>query len=185
MEKMTPINLVLPLAVSLFVLVALVGLLLMAKAAKKETALPTDSPARLDGLLAATFAIGFFCLAFWRLDFPAKAIFDECYHSRTGMQYVLGQNPMEWTHPPLAKLLIAESLQLFGGNFDPREGIYKPGDTFSKEAVLGWRFASVLFGSLSLALLFLESLANQLPFQFRHLKNGQSKPYFPAFHSKF
>lgn len=152
---MTPINLVLPLTVLLFVLVALVGLLQMAKASKKEAALPTEPHGRLDALLAATFALGFFCLAFWRLDFPAKAIFDECYHSRTGMQYVLGQNPMEWTHPPLAKLLIAESLQVFGGRFDPQEGIYKPDGSFSKEAVVGWRFASVLFGSFSLALLYL------------------------------
>jgi len=151
MEKLTAINLLPPLAVGFFVLLLLAGIFSDPKEEKSEERQPWT---RLDLLLPATFAIGFFCLAFWRLDFPAKAVFDECYHSRSGMQYLLGQNPMEWTHPPLAKLIIAEGLQLFGGSFDPREGVYSPGAAFSKEAATGWRFASVVFGALSLALQF-------------------------------
>lgn len=154
MDKLTAINLVPPLAVGFFVLILLVGLVGLQSRSEKEAAPTTQPWGRLDFLIPLTFAIGFFCVALWRLDFPAKAVFDECYHSRSGMQYLLGQNPMEWTHPPLAKLIIAEGLQLFGGSFDPREGVYSPGAAFSKEAATGWRFASVVFGALSLALQF-------------------------------
>jgi dolichyl-phosphate-mannose--protein O-mannosyl transferase len=49
-----------------------------------------------------------------RLGFPAEEVFDEVYHAKTALQYLQGENPTEWVHPPTAKLLIAIGVWLFG-----------------------------------------------------------------------
>ncbi|WP_309715616.1 phospholipid carrier-dependent glycosyltransferase [Armatimonas sp.] len=165
MENLTPAHFILPLTVAVLVFCAILSFYRLKEnkvsSENGETrGLAQEPIVRLDYLLAATLSMTFLCVSLWRLDSPTKAVFDECYHSRTGMQYVLGQNPMEWTHPPLAKLVIAVGLRLFGGSFNPVEGIYKPDMVFSHEAALGWRFGSVVFGALSLFLLYF--LARQL-----------------------
>jgi dolichyl-phosphate-mannose--protein O-mannosyl transferase len=48
------------------------------------------------------------------LGFPAEEVFDEVYHAKTALQYLQGENPTEWVHPPTAKLLIAIGVWLFG-----------------------------------------------------------------------
>ena len=155
MVNLTPAHFILPLTVAVLVLNALRSYYrLQANQERPDLELEKEPIVRLDYLLAATLSMAFLCVALWRLGFPQRAVFDECYHSRTGMQYLLGQNPMEWTHPPLAKLVIAGGLKLFGGNFNPVEGIYKPDMGFSHEAALGWRFGSAVFGALSLFLLY-------------------------------
>jgi dolichyl-phosphate-mannose-protein mannosyltransferase len=153
MNNLTPAHFLLPLMVVFLVSKALWDFFRL-KEAKERPGLEQEPLQRLDHLLAGTLAMGFFCIILWRLDFPAKAVFDECYHSRTGMQYLIGQNPMEWTHPPLAKLIIAGGLKLFGGTFNPTEGIYKPDMSFSHAAAFGWRFGSTVFGALSIWLMF-------------------------------
>lgn len=153
MDSLTPAHFILPLTVLVLVCWTLRGFFQL-KEAQEKPGLTQEPMERLDYLLAATLAMSFFCVILVRLDFPAKAVFDECYHSRTGMQYLLGQNPMEWTHPPLAKLVIAGGLKLFGGSFNPVEGIYKPDMGFSHAAAFGWRFGSAVFGALSVLLMF-------------------------------
>lgn len=153
MHNLTPAHFLLPLTVVFLVSKALWDFFRL-KEAQERPGLEQEPLQRLDHLLAGTLAMGFFCIILWRLDFPAKAVFDECYHSRTGMQYLIGQNPMEWTHPPLAKLIIAGGLKLFGGTFNPTEGIYKPDMSFSHAAAFGWRFGSTVFGALSIWLMF-------------------------------
>jgi dolichyl-phosphate-mannose--protein O-mannosyl transferase len=49
-----------------------------------------------------------------RLGFPPEEIFDEVYHAKTALQYLQGESPTEWVHPPTAKLLIAIGVWLFG-----------------------------------------------------------------------
>ena len=49
-----------------------------------------------------------------RLGFPAEEIFDEVYHAKTALQYLQGESPTEWVHPPTAKLLIAIGVWVFG-----------------------------------------------------------------------
>jgi len=49
-----------------------------------------------------------------RLGVPGEEVFDEVYHARTALQYLQGENPVEWVHPPTAKLLIAIGVWLFG-----------------------------------------------------------------------
>lgn len=75
-----------------------------------------------------------------RLTTPPRYVFDELYYVYTAQHYVDGDEAyntaelprddpaLEWTHPPLAKLIIAGGI-LLGG-----------------DSPVGWRIASVLFG---------------------------------------
>jgi dolichyl-phosphate-mannose--protein O-mannosyl transferase len=49
-----------------------------------------------------------------RLGLPNEEIFDEVYHAKTALEYLNGQNPTEWVHPPTAKLLIAIGVHFLG-----------------------------------------------------------------------
>ncbi|HEY9899371.1 MAG TPA: phospholipid carrier-dependent glycosyltransferase [Pantanalinema sp.] len=84
------------------------------------------------GLMGAFLALGL-----WRLGLPAEQIFDEVYHARTAEEYLKGISPYEWTHPPLAKLMIAVGVALFGMN------------------AFGWRIVSLLVGALTLGVFYL------------------------------
>jgi dolichyl-phosphate-mannose--protein O-mannosyl transferase len=48
------------------------------------------------------------------LSYPAAEYFDEVYHAKTARQYLRGEPPTEWVHPPTAKLLIAVGIAVFG-----------------------------------------------------------------------
>ena len=48
------------------------------------------------------------------LGYPVEEYFDEVYHAKTALQYLRGEPPTEWVHPPTAKLLIAVGVALFG-----------------------------------------------------------------------
>jgi dolichyl-phosphate-mannose-protein mannosyltransferase len=63
------------------------------------------------------------------LGYPAEEYFDEVYHAKTALQYLRGEPPTEWVHPPTAKLLIAVGVALFG---------YEP---------WAWRLAPALAGT--------------------------------------
>ena len=88
-----------------------------------------------------------------RLTTPAVYVFDELYYAYTAGKYVAGdeaysteipprEDPaIEWTHPPLAKLLIAGGILLAGDN------------------PLGWRIASVLFGVAGVVVAYLLALS--------------------------
>jgi dolichyl-phosphate-mannose--protein O-mannosyl transferase len=49
-----------------------------------------------------------------RLGTPREEVFDEVYHAKTARQYLQGEPPTEWVHPPTAKLLIAVGVWKFG-----------------------------------------------------------------------
>ena len=88
-------------------------------------------------LLLATMAM---LLSTQRLTTPPQYVFDELYYVYTAQRYVNNDEAydtsipprddpaLEWTHPPLAKLIIAASILTAGDN------------------PVGWRLASVLFG---------------------------------------
>jgi len=91
-------------------------------------------------------------LRIYRLDIPQNYIFDEVYHVPTIRAFfqnnpeafdVYAQAPepgtaYDWLHPPLAKLIQAGSVLIFGDNS------------------FGWRFPSAVFGTLAtLAVYFL------------------------------
>lgn len=89
-------------------------------------------------ILILIFAAG---VRFWRLAVPENFYFDEVYHAFTAREFLLGNKlawefsatppagfAYEWTHPPLAKELMAASMLIFGiGPF-------------------GWRFFGALAG---------------------------------------
>jgi dolichyl-phosphate-mannose--protein O-mannosyl transferase len=69
---------------------------------------------RRDLALALLFTLAAAAFRLPGLGTPAEEVFDEVYHAKTALQYLNGQPPTEWVHPPTAKLLIAVGVWLFG-----------------------------------------------------------------------
>ncbi len=88
-----------------------------------------------------------------RLTTPPDYVFDELYYAYTASKYVSGDEAysttvppdddptIEWTHPPIAKLLIAGGILVAGDN------------------PLGWRIASVVFGAAGVVIAYLLALS--------------------------
>jgi dolichyl-phosphate-mannose-protein mannosyltransferase len=76
-------------------------------------ALPPPGPRR-DLVLALLFTLAAAAFRLPRLGVPGEEVFDEVYHAKTALQYLNGEPPTEWVHPPTAKLLIAVGVWLFG-----------------------------------------------------------------------
>lgn len=75
--------------------------------------LPPPGPRRTL-LLALTFAVIAAAFRLPRLGMPHVEVFDEVYHAKTAQQYLDGERPLEWVHPPTSKLLIAVGVKLGG-----------------------------------------------------------------------
>ena len=104
-------------------------------------------------MLWILLAVSFFLRVF-RLGVPAAYVFDEVYHVPAVRAISQGNidayNPYakapepntayDWLHPPLAKLIQAASVRLFGDNS------------------FGWRFPSAVFGTISIAALYFLAL---------------------------
>ncbi len=65
-------------------------------------------------LLLLAFTLAAAALRLPRLGVPNSEVFDEVYHAKSALQYLDGERPVEWVHPPTAKLLIATGVWLFG-----------------------------------------------------------------------
>jgi len=76
-------------------------------------ALPPPGPRR-DLAIALLFTLVAAVFRLPRLGTPGEEVFDEVYHAKTALQYLNGQSPTEWVHPPTAKLLIAVGVWIFG-----------------------------------------------------------------------
>lgn len=87
---------------------------------------------RQDVLILGAILVSTAALKLWRLGFPSEMVFDEVYHARAAGEYLLAIKPLEWVHPPLAKLLIA-----IGVSFYELTGV-------------GWRVVPVIAGTLLL-----------------------------------
>ena len=87
-----------------------------------------EPPSRREPFALRTFALGrrgvvvggvVFVLALATrlpgLASPPGMYFDEVYHARTAGEYLEGREVYEWTHPPLAKELMALSVSAFSG----------------------------------------------------------------------
>jgi dolichyl-phosphate-mannose--protein O-mannosyl transferase len=101
-------------------------------------------PRRRDLYLALGLAAAAAAFRLPRLGFPPEEIFDEVYHAKTALQYLNGEPPTEWVHPPTAKLLIAVGVWAFG---------YHP---------WAWRLLPALFG-IALAPVFFLLARRVLP----------------------
>lgn len=111
------------------------------------------------------------CTKLYRLDYPKNFYFDETYHAFTATRFLHADaevfNPWakhpvgaayEWTHPPLAKLIMASAMSVVGENS------------------FGWRLGSVIFG------LFAAALAGWLAFElFRSTRVALLTVFFLTF----
>jgi predicted membrane-bound dolichyl-phosphate-mannose-protein mannosyltransferase/Gpi18-like mannosyltransferase len=77
---------------------------------------PGGPPTRRD--LATAFLVALVVLATrgYRLDQPRDMYFDEVYHARTAFELLAQREPYEWTHPHLAKEIMALGILAFGGD---------------------------------------------------------------------
>ncbi|MEZ0373144.1 MAG: glycosyltransferase family 39 protein, partial [Candidatus Sericytochromatia bacterium] len=91
---------------------------------------------RTDVKVLAGILFGTAILKLWRLGFPPEMVFDEVYHARAAGEFLIAIKPLEWVHPPLAKLLIA-----IGVHFYELTGV-------------GWRVVPVIAGTLLLASIY-------------------------------
>lgn len=89
-------------------------------------------------LLLAAFCLGVLSLGLFlfRIGHPPVYLIDEGGYVQEARAFLSGLPDANPEHPPLAKILIAGGMKLFGDN------------------PFGWRFASALFGSLTLVAIF-------------------------------
>ncbi|MDP9018194.1 MAG: phospholipid carrier-dependent glycosyltransferase [Candidatus Eremiobacteraeota bacterium] len=96
----------------------------------------------LDYLWAAGLGIISFVLSLVGYSRVSEKVFDEIYFARAAEEYLKHWYIYENTHPPLTKLLISLSVWMFGG--------LAHGDNAA-----GWRFLDVVFGALTVSLLYI------------------------------
>lgn len=68
--------------------------------------------------------------------YKSGTYFDEIYYVRTAEDYLNLEEPYDWTHPPLGKLIIAAGILIFS---------YNP---------FGWRIAGVIFATLMMPVMY-------------------------------
>ena len=68
---------------------------------------------RSDLILALMIALAVFGTRGYRLDWPRDMYFDEVYHARTAFELLAQRDPYEWTHPHLAKEIMALGILAF------------------------------------------------------------------------
>ena len=69
---------------------------------------------RRDILIAFVVALAVLGTRGFRLDWPRDMYFDEVYHARTAFELLAEREPYEWTHPHLAKEIMALGILAFG-----------------------------------------------------------------------
>jgi predicted membrane-bound dolichyl-phosphate-mannose-protein mannosyltransferase/Gpi18-like mannosyltransferase len=72
------------------------------------------APTRRDITLALLVAVAVLLTRGYRLDHPRDMYFDEVYHARTAFELLAQRDPYEWTHPHLAKEIMALGIVAFG-----------------------------------------------------------------------
>lgn len=83
-----------------------------------------------------------FIIRIWRIEEPNALVFDEYYYAQAAYCYVKNLTDPNWVQPPLGKEIISIGILIFGYN------------TF------GWRIMSVIFGTLTVTLIYL--IANEI-----------------------
>ena len=75
---------------------------------------PGGVPRRRDVVVALLVALAVLASRGYRLDWPRDMYFDEVYHARTAFELLAEREPYEWTHPHLAKEIMALGILAFG-----------------------------------------------------------------------
>ena len=76
--------------------------------------MPGRAPSRRDYVVAFLVALTVLATRGYRLDQPRDMYFDEVYHARTAFELLAQREPYEWTHPHLAKEIMALGILAFG-----------------------------------------------------------------------
>ncbi len=71
---------------------------------------------RRDILIALAVALAVLGTRGFRLDWPRDMYFDEVYHARTAFELLARREPYEWTHPHLAKEIMAFGILAFSND---------------------------------------------------------------------
>ena len=111
---------------------------------------------RLDLLLLVALILAAFFFRLWRLEQPRHTHFDEVYHARSATEWLADwqegwtRDTYEWTHPPLAKYLIAAGIvvadpnKVVGGtDLDAPAGVI----AVAPQRTANTRVASIVFSS--------------------------------------
>jgi len=96
-----------------------------------------------DYAIAGAFTIGTAVLLFWNITSPKDRYFHEIYYARAAQEYLKNSNLYEWTHPPLAKLIVAFGAWLFG---PPNGKFVDPYGARMANAIIGTLWIPVLYG---------------------------------------
>ncbi len=75
---------------------------------------PGHPATRRDVIVALVIALLVLVTRAYRLDQPRDMYFDEVYHARTAFELLAQREPYEWTHPHLAKEIMALGILAFG-----------------------------------------------------------------------
>ena len=75
---------------------------------------PGHPAGRRDLVIALAVALAVLATRGYRLDQPRDMYFDEVYHARTAFELLAEREPYEWTHPHLAKEIMALGILAFG-----------------------------------------------------------------------
>ncbi len=75
---------------------------------------PGRAPTRRDVMVALLVALMVLLTRGYRLDHPRDMYFDEVYHARTAFELLAQRDPYEWTHPHLAKEIMAIGILALG-----------------------------------------------------------------------
>lgn len=87
--------------------------------------------------IAATLFFVSFSFFLINIQFPATPNFDEFHYIPSAKQFLEMKENQNWEHPPLAKMLIAIGIGIWG------------------DRPIGWRFMSAVFGALTLVGMYL------------------------------
>ena len=92
-------------------------------------------PTRRDITVAMLIALAVLVTRGYRLDWPRDMYFDEVYHARTAFELLAQREPYEWTHPHLAKEIMALGILAFG---DDRVVAHQPAPPGESDGVRRW-----------------------------------------------
>ncbi|HKY52170.1 MAG TPA: phospholipid carrier-dependent glycosyltransferase [Candidatus Limnocylindria bacterium] len=108
------------------------------------------APTRRDVTVALLVALAVLLTRGYRLDHPRDMYFDEVYHARTAFELLAQRDPYEWTHPHLAKEIMALGILAFGGDrVVGHEAVSTPNMTAFAVGPDGTRASATSDGSIS------------------------------------
>jgi predicted membrane-bound dolichyl-phosphate-mannose-protein mannosyltransferase/Gpi18-like mannosyltransferase len=112
---------------------------------------PGRLPTRRDLTVAVLIALAVLATRGYRLDWPRDMYFDEVYHARTAFELLAQREPYEWTHPHLAKEVMALGILAFGDDRVVAQESVPPNTIVAAVANDGLRVYALADGTIEIA----------------------------------